>query len=379
MVSNLWVRRIAIRIFGPAVGVLILGSCATGPEWSAIVPARDLPGEVRMNESAGRWGGLFVNVRFEDGEEAPIFVDTGCSLTILDKSLEDKVGKGVATTQFSGWLGKVSVKLYEAPKLSLNDTPLMLSQVGIYEMEKLPFPGAARGILGMDCLEHYCIQMDFQKRTVRFLDREGLNFAELGKSFDLIRRGRIPFIHDVSLPGDTNLDLMIDTGYDLDGHSNKTDGRRKVELNDAIWNGCNYTNVILRQGSLAEGDLKLAETRQVLGIRFLARHLVTFDFPGGKMYLKQTSTGPLAEGDVEAVAAFLKSLKVAGKLQGSSPEEKGSASAAPHLLETVAVRKVGNSDIYYYKVRRNSAGGWELERAWRTDGKDRMIEEYPIR
>jgi hypothetical protein len=206
-----------------------------------------------------------------------------------------------------------------------------------------------------------------------------LNFAELGKSFDLMRRGRIPFIHDVSLQGDTNLDLMIDTGYDLDGHSHKTDGRRKVELNEVIWNGCNYTNVILRQGSLAEGDLKLAETRQVLGIRFLARHLVTFDFPRGKMYLKQTSTGPLAEGDVEAVAAFLKSLKVAGKLQGSSTEEKGSASAAPHLLETVAVRKAGNSDIYYYKVRRNSAGGWELERAWRTDGNDRMIEEYPIR
>jgi hypothetical protein len=30
-----------------------------------------------------------------------------------------------------------------------------------------------------------------------------------------------------------------------------------------------------------------------IGLRFLARHLVTFDFPKRTMYLKRTSIGPL--------------------------------------------------------------------------------------
>ena len=32
-----------------------------------------------------------------------------------------------------------------------------------------------------------------------------------------------------------------------------------------------------------------------IGLRFLARHLVTFDFPKQTMYLKRVSVGPLAQ------------------------------------------------------------------------------------
>ncbi len=45
-------------------------------------------------------------------------------------------------------------------------------------------------------------------------------------------------------------------------------------------------------------NLRLGESSggNTIGLRFLARHLVTFNFPKRMMYLKRTSVGPLADG-----------------------------------------------------------------------------------
>jgi hypothetical protein len=37
-------------------------------------------------------------------------------------------------------------------------------------------------------------------------------------------------------------------------------------------------------------------------LRFLARHLVTLDFPNGVMYLKKTSSGPLVKQKIRGGA-----------------------------------------------------------------------------
>src|SRR5512147_1069796 len=81
----------------PSVGIflsfLFLCSCATTPESSSISPATVLPADVTLNEDAGRGGWIIVMLRLESGEELPFIVDTGASGTLLDKSLEPKLGK----------------------------------------------------------------------------------------------------------------------------------------------------------------------------------------------------------------------------------------------------------------------------------------------
>ncbi len=67
------------------------------PDPSAIIPASELPADVSMNKEAGRGNWLFVTLRLESGEELPFFVDTGMTLTLLDKSLEPKLGKRLGT------------------------------------------------------------------------------------------------------------------------------------------------------------------------------------------------------------------------------------------------------------------------------------------
>jgi hypothetical protein len=50
-----------------------------------------------------------------------------------------------------------------------------------------------------------------------------------------------------------------------------------------VWENGTYTNLIVG----------VEEQANLLGLRFLARHLVTLDFPNKRLYLKQTRAGPL--------------------------------------------------------------------------------------
>jgi hypothetical protein len=80
---------------------------------------------------------------------------------------------------------------------------------------------------------------------------------------------------------------LIDSGYTGDGRIGKGSvaghDSGRVRLKECVWEGGTYTNIVVD----AEEDANL------LGLRFLARHLVTLDFPNGTMYLKQTRSGPL--------------------------------------------------------------------------------------
>ena len=60
---------------------------------------------------------------------------------------------------------------------------------------------------------------------------------------------------------------------------------RAVILPVCVWGGNSYTNISVGE---APGDAP-----SWIGLRFLARHMVTFNFPKAVMYLKQTSIGPL--------------------------------------------------------------------------------------
>lgn len=58
------------------------------------------------------------------------------------------------------------------------------------------------GILGMDCLRHYCLQLDFAAGKMRFLDPKQLDVSQLGKPFPLnLSRYSQLFINSAGLTG----------------------------------------------------------------------------------------------------------------------------------------------------------------------------------
>jgi hypothetical protein len=110
----------------------------------------------------------------ENGKELLFAVDTDAPFTLLDKSLEPILGKRFGTTKAVYiYYGKATQDVYEAPKLYLGGTQLLTADQVVTDDLKvfgsdLPF----MGILGMDCLRHYCIQLDFAAGKMRFLDPE---------------------------------------------------------------------------------------------------------------------------------------------------------------------------------------------------------------
>ena len=302
------------RTLGISLCFLLLCSCATTPEPSAIISASELPADVTINKDAGRGNLLFVTLRLENGEELPFVVDTGMPITVFDKSLEPKLGKrlGPHTILMLGRENESSV--YVAPKLYLGSTPLMMTGPLILTCDLKQISShsgrSVMGILGMDVLEHYCIQLDFEAWKMRFLDPDDVNATKLGKAFPLTfssegesnMKAIRPFIHHDSLIGGKGTQLLIDTGGLVDGvmkprlppqeirkqRGDVTTGGT-AHFPECVWEGETYTNITINTWPIH------AQDPNTLGLRFLARHLVTLDFPKRTMYLKRTSIGPLVD------------------------------------------------------------------------------------
>jgi hypothetical protein len=106
-----------------------------------------------------------------------------------------------------------------------------------------------------------------------------------------------PLIHHLGLAGGASANCMVDTGNVADGQieSGAIKGhfltravhffvrRRGLRLPECVWDGDRYSHLIVTQ----------AKDGNALGLSFLARHLVTFDFPGRTMYLLRRSIEPL--------------------------------------------------------------------------------------
>ena len=252
---------------------------------------------------------------------------------------------------------------------------------------------------------------------MRFLDPNHLKTARLGQAFPMTFSSagqgnpgwyRL-FIHHDGPASGGNADLLIDTGADCDGVLDPGLFQRQVQkqrsrdpentaqdqepnsvvLPQCIWNGVTYTDLWFTKGvKPQEGETE----ENSLGLRFLARHLVTFDFPHRIMYLKRTRSGPLVDPELVATAKaardsafkFARQLRLNGHLPGWSKNDRGTWTYIYHFHRdpdtvTLDLPKKGDSSTYHYEFTRVSPDSlWKLQKAWRTDQDDHMVEEYPV-
>ena len=319
------------RALGPALCAMLLSARAATPP--------KLPAEMPINHGAGRGGLLIVPVRIEGGEEMPFVLDTGSSGTLVDESLEPKLGKRLGMTTMHSWGTSRELPVFAAPRLYLGGVPLITGhRVVSYNCRQMPSDSGPpiMGMLSIDCLRQYCIQLDFAAGKIRFLEPEHVNATQLGKAFPITWVEGRPFVHHDGLVQGIGTNSLIDTGYPTDGVIADL-GPGTSYFAERVWGGQTYTNLLLGNGGY------------VLGLRFLARHLVTLDFLNGTMYLRQQSVGPLPDGNfvvlkttrVEALEPLLRAV-VKSDTAAARKEllalEQGSA---PELTKTVARKLVG--------------------------------------
>ncbi len=216
-----------------------------------------------------------------------------------------------------------------------------------------------------------------------------------GTAFPLTFRSGCPFIHQGNLAGEEGTNLLVDAGYRGDGalesgffqrevHKLQSKGKAisgqhvgHIWFSNCVWNGENYTNLLIGDGGT---NFSKGQGGNEIGLRFLARHLVTFDFPNQIMYLKQTRVGPLVDEKINAARKFLNDLRGKGQLPGWSINDEGTIYLEPYPnFEAFDGAKNGNSSVYHYKITQASEGGsWKLQKAWRTDQDGKTIEEFPL-
>jgi hypothetical protein len=271
-----------------------------------------------MDRPSRSEGAIVVKLRLEDGEEVPLKVDTGGPETILDESFASKLGPRIGTkpAAFAFNLRAGAQGIYRAPKLYAGDTELLTgSQVyTVKSAASASQPG--KGILGMDCLRHYCIQFDFAAGKMRFLEPDHLDTNELGEPFlinmgpqghtffdaDLLGQGKMRFLLDTGMDGP--FDAMLapkvferllhqypTIGPDLymtvpDGRAASGNIFPRVSLRGQTYTDLWFSSV----------DLRPRRVKGIIGMRFLARHKITLNFPKRTLYFKCISSAPLAAG-----------------------------------------------------------------------------------
>jgi hypothetical protein len=293
-----------IRLIAASAYLVLLCSCA-----AQNLTSPGLPTETSFNEKMCRGDLLLLELHLEDGEKLWFVVDTGVPDTLLDKSLEPKLGKPLgAKTINSSFYPKTQGHVYAAPRLYLGNTTLLTgSRVTTMDMSQIPYPfHRLSGVLGMDCLRHYCFQLDFTARKIRFFDPDKLKTQDLGTAFPLSFHNGIfsgTVFTRADCFGSKNTTFCVDTGMGGDGLLTpelfQRAARAQIDATNTLAHtgsihtlligGQRYTNLMIYENHAAW------PTWNYIGIEFLARHLVTFNFPKRTMYLKQTSVGSLAD------------------------------------------------------------------------------------
>ena len=382
-----------MRIVVASICLLFLCSCVP------IVTYRKAPdvnpADVDMNKDAGRGGPLTVNVHLQNWPDMAFVIDTGWNVTTFDKSLEPELGRRLGSVPVMTTGGKVWVDLYNAPDLYLGGTQLVTGAfVATMDLQSVSYVSThpIMGILGTDVLRNYCIQLDFAGSKIRFLDYRRSGKSHWGVPF------RLKYEKDGMISIATNLvgapasSSAIDTGYVSDGwlvpalygqwtnHSLSAAG--EVRFPDAVLGGKIYTNVDFSLDFFLDPNIqkKWKWSENGIGLFFLARNLVTLDFPEKMIYLKQTSAGPLSfDLDADSPMSFLCRLKAKGKLPGFSKDDEITVNGSPKSVYLTKITKSSDPSRYHYTVVRSPDGnGWKLIKAWRTDDKGKVLELYPL-
>lgn len=319
---------------------------------------------------------ILVPVRFR-GEEYLFVVDTGSSHTTFDSSFKNELGDAKKMVMGETLANSIVVQTFDAPEAFLGPFGIQdCGEVICMDLRMLSLVDGKKisGIIGMNFLKNYVVQIDFDNGRLSFSKPMGKRGSALGKEFAINDNTLgMPQIKGNILDG-IKVDFIIDTGLNATGTLERKISRavlskRNLKTSDtlvATLSGTVRSRDIridsISFGSFQYRDLIFGEgSVNNLGLDFLSRHLVTFDFPNNRIYLKK---GKGFEKTEEADMSGLHLLNVLNKvivysIDESSPAQKAGIKTGDIIL------KVGDKDANTYDM-------WELRRLLRSGDKQKI-------
>jgi hypothetical protein len=235
--------------------------------------------------------------------EWQFMLDTGFSSSAIDVSLRRELGPARGTEELETPLGAIDVSFFDLPagsrmgSIDFRDEAV----VGLIDFEAVRRASGhpVFGVVGMDFLARYVVQLDPDEGKLRIYEKPPPVFAKPVVIEFL--KGK-PYVR-ATINAQQTQALLIDTGY----YSSASAGLTSETIEKLIGSGSVKASVreshiatvagegrsirILNIASLGVGgatafDVEFAETGwDVLGLTFFARFKTTFDFQNGKVYL----------------------------------------------------------------------------------------------
>jgi predicted aspartyl protease len=323
-------------------------------------------------------GGDFILLPVDfKGKEYSFVLDTGCSHTVFDSSLKHELGdvKRIERGLTAG--GLMAYEMYDAPAAFLGPFNMQdCDEIFCIDFRMLSYIQGKRisGVIGMNFLRKYAVQIDFDKGVLSFLRPiRGQNpdwGEELEVNYDSLGVPHIMGnIHD-----GIKVNFVIDTG---DSSSGALEGkifddiisRKKIKTSETLVATASGTIRLretritnLRVGSFEYQDLIFCEgIFSCLGLSFLSRHLVTLDFQNNRIYLKKGNDFKKID---ETDMSGLHLIRISNKTIVHSVDEGSSAWKAGVRAKDV-ILKIGDKDVNEYEM-------WEI-RDLKKSGDKRKI------
>ncbi len=264
---------------------------------------------------------ILLPVKFQ-GEEYQFLLDTGSDVTAYDDSFKDKLRKmfigPVTRTGRAPHGKKIKYVTLPAPDAYLGQLNLKVSRYAVVtDLNQLVAEENRnfQGIIGMDFLKKYIIQIDFDNEKViffkgnkdidlfSFLKPKENKHPEWGEPIPL----KTKLFHNVryirgKFFDNTSADFLIDTGNyfsnDLQSrlfekvNSNLVGTQHGSQSTTTVQSDNKGRKVIITErfsvGTFEYKEMFFQKSdSSILGQPFLSRHLVTFDFPNNVAYLKK--------------------------------------------------------------------------------------------
>jgi hypothetical protein len=243
--------------------------------------------------------GLLLPVTVQ-GKKYHFILDTASTLNMFDSSFS--LGRPKESVDLKTTGRTARLQLFDAPDASLGGLSLRTDElVGALDLERLRQASGydIRGVIGMRFLRQWVVRCDFDRGEVLFLRSAG---RDSGLALALSFEDNLAYVL-ASLPGRRKEFFVLDTGgvgnYAAEVGSRlfdalANDGVLKVSgkvMHESA--GGTTTQRLGRVEDLTLGEFTVTNaivgesTGNQLGLGFLSRFVVTFDFPRNTVYLKR--------------------------------------------------------------------------------------------
>jgi hypothetical protein len=238
------------------------------------------------------------------GKQMLFLLDTGSTINIFDKSMRDALKTPIGPVKANTEKDNLTVDTYQPPPVQLGHSDLRMGEsVACMDLSDLrkAIGFDIRGILGMDSLKHYIVQIDFDAGQATFWSPEKEPESAWGNPFPL-------YNHQTAIAGLPIISIVVDNvpqQFLVDTGANvirmKKDLIEELRINHELGAFANrvrgatlggertdaqYAMKSLTLGPFEHKNLICIESKQnLIGLSYLSRYRVTFHFPYGKMYL----------------------------------------------------------------------------------------------